>query len=336
MHILRFLLAILLSLSLVACVKAPGQAELLDYQQRLTRVLGLAEAKLPLAPVSPLPAKSSLVQPLPELRMDLLDALATRQCGLDQLIAERNSSLGRVFTASKRVNYEVRLLAVLEQCQAKHWDEPLKSQLADVYQQKQQSIHTVFDNMLLADDTLRQRWHNNERMLAPQDSTGFNESLAALTLLVDLKQAITTADWHLASQIDPEQALETLYQYRFLSDLQYSLRYGRSYFAALNPLLTAIEPASLCQARASSEQLTILSTVFRKFFIGEVQAYLAELSRYQQQSWPLIAALYQDTLLYPALEQRYHKQAEQLQQLLLQHVGWYQQLNQDCPVGLTG
>jgi len=337
LRLLQTSLALLVCcLLLNGCSKPAGKAQLHDYQQRLNRVLQLDSDDIKLLPAAPLPGKNTLMAPLPELRLDLLDAFATRQCGLDQLIAERNSSMGRVFSASKRLHYELKVLNVLQHCVAKSWDEPLQSQLATFYQQKQQSIHSAFSNMLLTDDTLRRRWHSSDTMLKPGDNSGFNESLAALQLLLNLQHAIQQQDWSAASSIDPEQALATLYQHDFLSRLQYSLRYSSSWFLAVNPALLSIEPSSLCVRSSNTEQLTILTTVFRKFFIAEVQAYLAELNRYQQQSWPLIAQLYQDTALMPVLEQRYQLQAEQLQQLLLAHVGWYQQLNRSCAVGLTG
>lgn len=339
MNILKVLqlsvLSAVICLPLTGCKETAGTAEFKDYQQRLNRVLALdTPAAKPAAGLA-FPAKSALQQPLPELRIDLLDAFATRSCGLDMLIAERNSSMGKVFTASKRLNYELRFLASLENCLQQTWQEPLKSQLTEIDQQKQQSIDIAFNNMLQTDDTLRKRWLAASKGLSASNDKGFVESLGALQQLLELQQAISRQDWYSASQIDPEQALAILYRSPFLSELQFSLRYANSWFAAVNPALLNIDPASLCP-RGPSEQLTILSTVFRKYFIGEVQAYLAELSRYQQQSWPLIAELYQDSPMLPVLTERYATQAEQLQQQLLQHVAWYQRLNQLCPVGLTG
>lgn len=329
------LLAAVLCLPLAGCSDTVGTAGFNDYQQRLNRVLALDSPSPKLVASHTFPAKSALQQPLPELRIDLLDAFATRSCGLDMLIAERNSSMGKVFTASKRLNYELRFLATLQHCLQQAWQEPLNRQLIEIYQQKQQSIDIALNNMLQTDDTLRKRWLAANRGVSAGNSNGFIESLGALQQLVDLKHAIAQQNWYSASQIDPEPALATLHRWQFLSELQFSLRYANSWFTAVNPLLLKIEPASLCP-RGPSEQLTILSTVFRKYFIVGVQAYLSELHRYQQQSWPLIHELYQGSLMLPALTERYQTQAEQLQQQLLQHIGWYQQLNQLCPAGLTG
>jgi hypothetical protein len=337
MRLLRVLqLSLLSTLWLISgCSDSEGVATLRDYQQRLNRVLQLESPAPALTPAASFPAKSTLQQPLPDLRLDLMDAFATRRCGLDQLIGERNSSLGKVYGASKRLNYELRFLETLQHCLTQDFEPDLRQQLTAVYQQKQQSIGMAYANMLQNDDTLRKRWLSSQTALRPGNNTGWNESLGALQQLLELKQSIDRQDWYSAARIDPEQALATLYRYHFFSDLQFSLRYTNDWLATVNPLLLAIEPGSLCP-RGQTEQLTILSNVFRKYFIGEVQTYLAELSRYHQESWPLIARLYQDSALLAPLTERYQSQAEQLQQRLLQHVGWYQQLNQRCPIGLTG
>ncbi len=328
-------LSLLILLSLTACSDGAGKAQLQDYQARLSRVLALDVDNTMPSRVIPLPARSELQQSLPDIRLDITDALATRQCALDQLIAERNSSLGRVFTLSKQLDYELRLLARLEQCLAQDWPPALQQQLDDIYQQKLQSIEPALNNMLYGDDTLRQQWHGKHRMLTGKEQNAFHDTMSALSQLVHVQQAIRAQDWSETLTVDIEQALSNLYRHDFLAQLQYSLRYSQAWFSVLNPALHSVAPASLCPQQRSTEQLHILTTVFHKYFIGEVQAYLAQLSFYQQEIWPLIATLYQHSALYPSLEQRYSHSATELRQSILQHVHWYQQLNQQCPVGLT-
>lgn len=332
---MKLWLSLLILLSLIACSDGAGKAELHDYQARLSRVLALDIDNTMTGSVIPLPARSELHQSLPDIRLDISDALATRQCALDQLIAERNSSLGRVFTLSKQLDYELRLLARLAQCLAQDWPPALQQQLENIYQQKQQSIKPALLNMLHGDDTLRQQWHGKQRMLSGKEQSAFHDSVSALSQLVSLRQAITAQDWSAALEVDIEQALSNLYRHDFLAQLQYSLRYSQAWFSVLNPALHRVAPQSLCPQQRNTEQLQILSTVFRQYFIAQVQAYLGQLSFYQQEIWPLIAELYQYSALYPSLEQRYSHSASELRLSILQHVNWYQQLNQQCPIGLT-
>ncbi|WP_245861526.1 DUF3080 family protein [Arsukibacterium tuosuense] len=328
-------LSIVLLASLAGCSKPDSQAKLTDYQQRLTRVLELDELTVKVEPVPVLPRPSKLRQPLPDIRLDLRDAWASRECGLDQLIGERNSGLGRVFQPSMQLNYELRLLARLQQCQQQDISPELQQQVANWLAEKQQSVTVALNNMLLADDTLSQQWQGSKQQLIATESTGFVESSSALNNLLGLTELVNQQQWQQAAEVDIEQSLASLYQHDFPGKLQHSLRYSAAWFSQLNPQLLAIAPESLCPRGQNTGQLGILTTVFRKFFIGEVQAHLAELRRYQNDLWPLIAQLYRDTPLYPALQQRYQQPAEQLQQQLMLHVQWWQQLNKACPVGLT-
>lgn len=321
--------------SLTGCSKPDSKATLTDYQSRLTRVLALDNVKVEVIAVPALARPSELRQPLPDIRLDLRDAWASRQCGLDQLIGERNSGLGRVFQPSMQLNYELRLLARLQQCQRQDISPALRQQISDWQSDKQQSIVVALSNMLLTDETLRRQWQGSTQQLISGDSSGFVPGSSALNKLIELTTLIDQQQWQQAAALDIEQSLADLHQHDFLAKLQHSLRYSAAWFSQLNPQLLAIAPASLCPQGRNTEQLSILTTVFRKFFIGQVQAHLAELSRFYNESWPLITTLYQDTPIYPALQQRYQQPAEQLQQQLLLHVQWWQQLNKACPVKLT-
>lgn len=329
------LLIMVLLTSLGGCSKPDSEAKLTDYQQRLSRVLQLSDINVQPEPVAVLPRPSELRQPLPDIRVDLRDAWASRECSLDQLIGERNSVLGRVYPPSKQLNYELRLLARLQQCQQQDISPELQQQISSWQSEKQQSIAVALNNMLLADDTLRRQWQGSNQQLISGDSSGFVPGSSALNKLIELSTLIAQQQWQQAAALDIEQSLADLYRHDFLAKLQHSLRYSAAWFSQLNPQLLAIAPESLCPQGRNTEQLSILTTVFRKFFIGQVQAHLAELTRFYNESWPLIARLYQDTPIYPALQQRYQQPAEQLQQQLLLHVKWWQQLNQVCPVNLT-
>ena len=326
----------LLALSLLACSGNSGDKVFKNYQQRLARVLS-AEA-----PDTPLPASAALAeprdikQPLPDLRLDLTDTFATRRCGLDTLIGERNSSLGRVYSASKQLSYELRFLNQLQHCLSQSWNNTdLLNELQQVYQHKQQSVHIAFNNMLLTDDTLRTQLFGVRDSLPLSNVAGQNESWQALTELTRLQQFIQQQDWQAAAAVNIEQQLQLLYQYNFIGRLQHSLRHSSHQLAQLNLMLAKVKPEQLCQPRPDKQQLAILANIFNKYFIAEVQQYTVNLEQYQQQLWPLLQALYQDTPLYPALQQRFAGNYQLMRAELSNHVIWWQQLNRQCPLQLT-
>lgn len=333
---MKAILALALLFSLSGCGKYDGDKVFEKYQQRLTRVLELDAVAEPLPAVALLPAERDLKQPLPDLRLDMFDAYSTRRCGLDLLVGERNSSLGKVYTASKQLNYELRFLYQLQSCLQLEWqDTALLTELQQVYQQKQQSIGIAFQNMLLTDNTLRKELLGIRQSLPLHDVAGISETWQALTSLVQLQQMIKQQDWQAAQSIDIEQQLQQFYKFNFLSKLQFSLRSSRHHLQQVNLLLRPKTPEKLCQKSPNRQQLDILANLFGKFFVGEVQQYTVNLQNYQQQLWPLLSQLYQDTAVYPALQQRFENTYQQMRSQLSEHVKWWQALDAKCPLQLT-
>lgn len=321
--------------TLLGCSPA-SERQLSDYSTRLQRVADIDVKQTQPLDVPALPAARELLQPLPDIRLDMLDAWATRHCGLDSLIAERNSSLGRVQSHSLRLHYELRVLNQLEQC-VRHDDisPELQQQLGTIQRQKIASIEAAWFNMLHAEQTLRQQLHGKSRLLPLATTEALYETQAALQQLNQLRTAIFNQQWQDATAIDSEAALRVLHRYDTLAVLQYSLRYTASWMDAINAPLLAIVPAQLCPAQRASEQLGILSTVFMKFFAETLQPYFTLHQRYYLALWPELEQLYQDSPMLPVLQSRYQHSHQQLLANILRHVGWWQQLNQQCPVGLT-
>nr|WP_256384204.1 DUF3080 family protein [Photobacterium toruni] len=56
------------------------------------------------------PRTHALKQPIADITIGLLNAYELRQCGLFQLIAERNSVLGKVQDKTRRLRYELLFL----------------------------------------------------------------------------------------------------------------------------------------------------------------------------------------------------------------------------------
>lgn len=325
-----------LLLSLTACSGYNGDKALTNYQQRLARVLDTTAPDSSLPAAAKLAEQRDLKQPLPDLRLDITDAYATRRCSLDTLIGERNSSLGKVYSASKQLSYELRFLSQLQQCLSQSWDNTaLLSQLQQVYQQKQHSIGIAFNNMLLTDDTLRKELLGVSKTLPVNSATGISETWQALTELTLLQQFISEQNWQAASNVDIEHQLQVLYRYNTLGRLQYSLRQSAHQLSQVNQMLTDISPEQLCQPRPDKQQLEILANIFNKFFIAEVQQYTVNLQSYQQQLWPLLEALYADTPLRDALTQRFDTTLQQMRGELAEHVRWWQTLNSQCPLQLA-
>ncbi|MGM1053176.1 MAG: DUF3080 family protein [Pseudomonadota bacterium] len=114
--------------SLLAACGSDGDSNelLIDYQRDLGQRLDLA----PPSPASPgnigaFPEQRERLVSIPETREGMLNVFALRECHITTLVAERNSTLGRVAPASQRWRYELTLWQRLTDCLASKVPESL-------------------------------------------------------------------------------------------------------------------------------------------------------------------------------------------------------------------
>ncbi|MFB9353151.1 DUF3080 family protein, partial [Streptomyces heliomycini] len=103
---------------LAACSSGGDSNELLvDYQRDLARRLDLAPPT-PAAPdnIGAFPDRRERLVAIPETREGMLNVFALRECHITTLVAERNSTLGRVAPASRMWRYELTLWQRLTDC----------------------------------------------------------------------------------------------------------------------------------------------------------------------------------------------------------------------------
>ncbi len=347
------LLCCLLLLVILGGCSPPAEGIFADYHNRLARLLPLpAATPHPITALAALPAVREVQQPLPDLRLDLLDLVAIRHCGLQQLVASRNSSLGKVMTAANQLGYELALLQQLSPClHHPELSQQLQQQLQQMYQQKQQALPLVLSNLLLTDTTLRQQLQGSQRSLSPGAANLGTDTLQALQQLQLIQQQVLTQSSAIAkdtlthnqqqqgtgsrhtAQIN--QALALLYQGQLLADLQYSVRYSASQLQALNQQLLAVDLSQWCGKARANGKLDILLTVFRQIYLGRLQPYLAELDSLNHQLLPTLTALYQHSPFQPVITARFSQPAAELHLQLTTHVRWWQQLQQQCQLQLT-
>jgi hypothetical protein len=272
--------------------------------------------------------------------------LALDACGvqpnlpsLGNLIAERNSSLGKVMAYSTQLQYEINLLRALEAClhqaeqdsagnssdkSALNIPSDLRKTLNDIFRQKQQQLTARLLNFLTLDKTLRQQLNGSQR---PLDLTSGQavETLQALQNLLSLKQKIQTRDYQAASSIDINQQLALLYQGQILADLQHSLRSNLTQMRMLNSQLNTLKP-QWCKAGTQD----ILQQVLLQVFIGKVQQQLAHQDGIAQQLIPNLQLLYMNTPLSSEVELRFYQPWQQLHHELKTHIDWWQRLRNSC------
>lgn len=327
-HWVRCCLLLFVAAMQNACTPYP-ESLLSDYQARLQRLLPQAQltGQLTKATVPAMPDVHTLSLSIPAATIDLTDMLALDVCDLETLIAERNSSLGKVQTDAGLLQYELRLLDKLGLCLttpalSNQLDAELIAKLQQIYQQKQQQLPAVFANLLSRDQTLRQQLAGSQRGVTP-DQGGSAETLQALQHLNKLRQLVLQRDYQAASKVDINQALGTLHQTQLLADLQHSLRLSQQFFLQLNTALARLSNTELCQADRN-----IRDNLLTQIFIGRVQAELARFNGMANELSAALLQLYQQHPLQPTIQQRLLAPQLALQQQLRQHVAFWQRWRQ--------
>ncbi|MCT6699538.1 DUF3080 domain-containing protein [Rheinheimera sp. 4Y26] len=326
------LLPLLLCVTLNGCSKSDAEDLWLDYHSRLQRMLALPELDAQLAAVPELPQVRTLYKPLPDSKLNLLDLVVLRRCGLQQLVAERNNSLGKTMTVANQLGYELQLISQLKPClQHPELDADLQQKLQQIYLEKQQQLPGVLANFLLTDQTLRQQLHGSQRGI--KSGVSITTTLTALAQLGDLQDKVQKADLAALTTTDAafiNQQVGALYQSQILADWQYSLRVNNSWLSALNAQLDTVDLDLFCKQPQVKDKTEILNNILLQQFIGKIQPRLAELDGMSQQLQPALNRIYQQSPIATVLYQRTEAQHQALKQQLSHHVAWWQRLQQHC------
>lgn len=287
----RHLLLLIAVLNLSACKPADeGLALQDDYLQRLSTALDVPAAE-PFNPDSltryRLPERRERLLDIPEVRISLLELLVdVRRCPeLQQLISQRNSSLGKQLTASSRLAYEGDLLRATEACMAHLRTQDSTELLGTLMQlaaDKRAQLPSVFWNGLNGSTEFEQYLRFGPRSL-PANPTEDSAALDALAQLAQLGAGLPDALPPSAEQLDPlffalhasEQGGQLI---NSLASLTHTLNQGSQL------LHSRYTQRPLCPTGQATERGRIAQNIFIKYYAGSLQPYLAHVDQ-RGQGW---------------------------------------------------
>ncbi|PSW63593.1 DUF3080 domain-containing protein [Photobacterium kishitanii] len=336
------------SLLLTSCKKNTTEVLLDTYQQRLANVLDINPAETPALTLPIYPGTRLLKQPIPDIRMGLLNAYELRQCGLFQLIAERNSVLGKVQDQTRQLRYELLFLKQLDHClKVLNNTNTLWPQLKDIYYQKQQQLPQVLWNMVFTGQEWRQQFTLGRQLLEQQQFGGYIENLAAFDYLDTLTTTITSHNLSNALTTLTTSNIDLLLYHQqqihntqYLGQLFYSIARVTARLNTVTTQLIRHEQDVICGKNINQQQAQYLRNVFYKYYAKDIQPYLSKLHSQYQQLQPYLASLY-TTLTKHHIQPssmmtvyaRYYFQGElqhQFQQATIEHVNYWQRLFKRC------
>ncbi len=290
---------LLLVVVLVALISGCSSVDdqLADYQARLSRVLEEQTAPQSVTRVPRRPVQHNRL-PLPQADINLLELLRLDQCRIGLTVAQKNSSLGRMALPSQQLRLELELLTHGPACVTAleaAGDAALAAKLASALAQKQAARLHYWWNAWPGSD----EWQQFSGSHAPLD-WDVQEPAALESTLLALDFALVQAGQlerdELAAALQGSDRLETHLQQlgqgkllgHWLSSA-YVLIPALHQSAAL--LEQRLQRGGLCPAGKPTASAKILQNVFVKFYVGQVQPYLAVTDRIGRELLPRLEEL---------------------------------------------
>lgn len=245
-----------------------------------------------------LPRKRHRMKETEEVNQGLIEVLDLKYCdGLLQLIAQRNSNLGRVMQPSQQMLYEIRFIRNIRQClnlirQDPAQDEELKERIETIYNIKSQNLKSEIWNGIFGSKEVAANFSRSETPIPTGGEVGFTATYAVFLQFQRL------------SKLDPEHHDKDPLE--FLDDIETSYktlntnRYGSRFLKSIalltetmertaHAINTRLDQKPFCHPGHQSQKRTILSNVFRKFYSEKFQPYLSRVHR-NGEEWLSIQA----------------------------------------------
>lgn len=260
---------------LVSCSEQKVSSHLVSYGTKLERVL---DQPLPVQPDrkrAQFPDERSLQLEIAPLNIDLLDFLELGGCELQQVVAERNTSLGKFAADSVLLVQDIRFIALSRAClEQLPPDAELAATLMSAVKQKQLDMDKRIWNAIFAGPEYREFWHINLDQY-PQDIDSRVEFALQnlLTLVVDLRLG------HEADLAQFESSLEVLRNGEAGALLESWRLVGQYLDQASELLRDRFERRPLCFPEMVSPDSEIFRNVVMQEFIGGIQRDAAILNR---------------------------------------------------------
>ncbi|PQJ61071.1 hypothetical protein BTO10_17250 [Vibrio chagasii] len=280
-NFVRRSLLILITVVLGGCFEE-GPGDLFDdYQTKVARVQDAEELKQEWE-FEGLPRKRELLLNVPSVSIGLIDSYQLRQCGLFNLIAERNSVLGKVADEFRNYDYQVALLEGVGKClSSDELDPEIIELLRGIEQQKLAQFPLHQWNLIYASDAMQSQMRGSQwlRQDIGQQVRQTSDALEHLnhSLNTPLVSGKTT------------EVQEVLEKSSTLGDLYYSLARASVELDTITEQLTTFDANIICGKQRDTTKFRYLNNVFEQQYIGKVQPYMAQLDGYYQQLAPQLA-----------------------------------------------
>ncbi|WP_104036795.1 DUF3080 domain-containing protein [Vibrio jasicida] len=308
----------------------PEKAVFEKYNQRLANVLNTSESELEASPAVTIPDKRELFQELPRLSLGLLESYQLRQCGLFNLLAEKNSQLGKVQDAFYDFDYQTNLLRTLNGCMSNYpLSDEENTKLNGLYDQKWHHLTVHLDNMLLTSDAMRKQLTGSEWL--PLESKDQVAHVRDAFLALDEMYQTPYRALSRLPDVTIVNYQEEIEKTRLVGRLYYTLIDATHWLEQTTHMLEANQDKIICGANRDTTQFRYLRNVFQTIYVAEVQPYMAYVdSTYQQLDGGL--SLVEKRMQAHGANYGIEKAHDQFREETMKHVQFWKNLFKRCGV----
>lgn len=248
-------------------------------------------------------------------------------CGIKPLIAERNTTMGKLQLPSQRYLYDLKLVNSLRKCLeiAKPEDQiRIQTILAGKQQDKRNSwraLITRSKEIRLATTSPSSHFDDNEN----HDFAILNWQ-QLLTYAPDKTEALTEEQ-----QGSLEQLLKTISDYKTPAKLNNDSGLIASVLPQVTNFLQSETSTFTCNTRKETQKVEYLRNVFHLFFIEKIQPLTSNMNKWYYKLEPVLEEL-KHPLITDSMENAFTQQKARYDESLKEHVQFWQQLFKRCNV----
>jgi hypothetical protein len=307
-----------------------------EYQLRLSSVI---DRKSPTNETLTQLPRPLVDKPLSKISLSIIEFASINHCKLSQIIAKKNSQLGKVQPASEALKYNIDFVQYVQNCV----DDPLtdnvetKNKLIAVKKEKLQQFIQSFEYMLFNEPELSQFTYLTASDIAfDRHSEQQTASLEALVALTHLRsQLLLKPTSEMINTNNITVALQKLYKNKFIPKLITSTKRQIVFNTATTNWLNQINITDeLCPVGKNKHKAQILSNVFSKFYLETLQPYQSQLTNMLEKTSPHLFKLWKNhrdlAVLFNPDDN--NSLLNQMKTSAVKHVKWWQNFYKTCEI----
>lgn len=326
-------LLLICCVAVVGCSEQPSDANK-TYLSRLSSTLQTtAPQPEPLKQLDLVAPRSDLQ---PTIKIGITELAGISQCNLNILISEHNNQLGKTATPASQLKYQLDFIQSAQSClQTLDKKSNVYNKITSAKQQKQSQLSRYFNHVLYGEPELKRTWQLTSQELKTEPA-GFSETLAALKMLNGIKHHIEKNNLEAINSDHILSALEAFNRYNFNQQLIQATREQIILNRNATQFVNSIALESICPKGKNKQHAIIVSNIFNKFYLKQIQLYQAQLTGYLEILQPLYKQLwFEQPITSDEINRLLDTSSDanliaQLKSSAKEHVIWWQNFYKTC------